>query len=86
METNEFEEFKQAIATEFSGMTIKEVLRLAELGKDALSVSDDLAEDLMFVTERVLKSDETLVHEIQFCLSSLPALVRCVREYERAIK
>ena len=86
METNEFEEFKQAIATEFSGMTIKEVLRLAELGKDALSVSDDLAEDLMVVTEHALRSDESLIHDIQFCLSSLPALARCVREYERAIK
>lgn len=83
---NEFEEFKQAIATEFSGMTIKEVLRLAELGKAVLNVSDDLAGDLMFVTEQVLKSDESLVHDIQYCLSSLPALARCIHEHKHAIK
>ena len=80
------EEFERMVSEKFPKMTIEEVLKLAELGKDVLSVSDDLAEDLMVVTEQALKSDESLIHDIQYCLSSLPALVRCVREYERAIK
>ena len=79
-------EFEQMVSEKFPEMTIEQVLKLAELGKDVLSVSDDLAEDLMVVTEQALKSDESLIHDIQYCLSSLPALVRCVREYERAIK
>ena len=74
------------VSEKFPKMTIEQVIELAELGKAVLNVSDDLAGDLMFVTEQVLKSDESLVHDIQYCLSSLPALVRCVREYERAIK
>ena len=79
-------EFEQMVSEKFPKMTIEQVIELAELGKAVLNVSDDLAGDLMFVTEQVLKSDESLVHDIQYCLSSLPALVRCVREYERAIK
>lgn len=86
MEANEFEEFKQAIATEFSGMTVEQVLELARFGKEVLSISDDLAGDLMFVTERVLKSDESLVHDIQYCLSSLPALARYVNEHKYLTK
>lgn len=78
--------FEEEMKNQFPGATVGEVLKLAELGKAVLSVSDDLAGDLMFVTEQVLKSDEGLVHDIRYCLSSLPALVRCVREYERAIK
>ena len=80
------EEFERMVSEKFPKMTIEQVIELAELGKAVLNVSDDLAGDLMFVTEQVLKSDESLVHDIQYCLSSLPALVRCVREYERAIK
>ena len=79
-------EFERMVSEKFPKMTIEQVLKLAELGKGVLSVSDDLAEDLMVVTEQALKSDESLIHDIQYCLSSLPALVRCVREYERAIK
>ena len=79
-------EFEQMVSEKFTKMTIEQVLKLAELGTDVLSVSDDLAEDLMVVTEQALKSDESLIHDIQYCLSSLPALVRCVCEYERAIK
>ena len=80
------EEFERMVSEKFPKMTIEQVIELAELGKAVLNVSDDLAGDLMFVTEQALKSDESLVHDIQYCLSSLPALVRCVREYERAIK
>lgn len=78
--------FEEEMKNQFPEATVEEVLKLAELGKAVLSVSDDLAEDLMVVTEQALKSDESLIHDIQYCLSSLPALVRCVREYERAIK
>lgn len=79
-------EFEQAIATEFSGMTVEQVLELARFGKAVLNVSDDLAGDLIFVTEQVLKSDESLVHDTQYCLSSLVKSARLIREYESSTK
>ena len=85
METNEFEEFKQAIATEFSGMTIKEVLRLAELGKAVLNV-DDLVGDTLFVVEQILKADNDLTRSVQYCLSSVVEATRLVREHENLAK
>ena len=85
METKEFEEFKQAIATEFSGMTIKEVLRLAELGKAVLNV-DDLVGDTLFVVEQILKADSDLTRSVQYCLSSMVEATRLVREYENSAK
>lgn len=85
MEANEFEEFKQAIATEFSGMTIKEVLRLAELGKAVLNV-DDLVGDTLFVVEQILKADNDLTRSVQYCLSSVVEATRLVREYENSAK
>lgn len=85
MEMNEFEEFKQAIATEFSGMTIKEVLRLAELGKAVLNV-DDLVGDTLFVVEQILKADNDLTRSVQYCLSSVVEATRLVREYENSAK
>ena len=80
------EEFEREIATEFSGMTVEQVLELARFGKEVLSISDDLAGDLMLVTERVLKSDESLVHDIQYCLASLPALAKHVYEHKYLTK
>lgn len=74
-------EFEQMVSEKFPEMTIEQILGLAEFGKAVLNVSDDLAGDLMYVTEMVLKSDESLVHEIQYCLSSLPALIRRIHEF-----
>ena len=77
-------EFEQTVSEK--EMTTEQILKLAEFGKAVLNVSDDLAGDLMFVTERVLKSDESLIHDIQYCLSSLPALVRYIYEYKNSTK
>ena len=78
--------FEEEMKNQFPEATVEEVLKLAELGKAVLNVSDDLAGDLMFVTEQVLKSDEGLVHDIRYCLSSLPALTRCVHEYKNSTR
>ena len=75
------EEFERVISEKFSGMTIEEVLKLAELGKEVLNV-DDLVGDTLFVVEQILKSDDSLTRSVQYCLSSMVEAAKLVREYE----
>ena len=75
---------EEGIERQFPGMTIEQVLKLAEFGKAVLEITDgDLAQDLIYVTEKILKADPDLVHDTQYCLSSVVALARCILEYER---
>ena len=79
-------EFERMVSEKFPKMTTAEVVRLAELGKEILSVSDDIATDVLFVIERILKSDSDLIHDIQYCLSDLIKITRLLREYEHSKK
>ena len=75
------EEFERVISEKFSGMTIEEVLKLAELGKEVLNV-DDLVGDTLFVVEQILKADDSLTRSVQYCLSTMVEEAKLVREYE----
>lgn len=75
------EEFERVISEKFSGMTIEEVLKLAELGKEVLNV-DDLVGDTLFVVEQILKADDSLTRSVQYCLSTMVEAAKLVREYE----
>lgn len=77
-------ELEEGIERLFPGMTIKQVLKLAEFGKTVLEIQGgNLVEDFLYITEEILRDGSDLAQRTQYCLSSLVALTRCLREYER---
>lgn len=73
--------FEEKMKNQFPEATVEEVLKLAELGKAVLSV-DDLVGDTLYVTEQVLKADDSLTRSVQYCLSTMIEAAKIVREYE----
>lgn len=75
---------EEGIERQFPGMTIEQVLKLAEFGKAVFEIQGgNLVEDFLYITEEILRDGSDLAKRTQYCLSSLVALTRCLREYER---
>lgn len=68
----------------FPDMTINQVCDLAELGKSVLSVSESgyLVQNLLYITEEIMRSDADLACRTRYCVSELIKLSRILYEFD----